>query len=199
VTDPALTGMLELIAAHEARACGAILGQARKEAQRLIREAHRDVRTRMHQTLLDLRNQMRHEIAQADAALETARRQHRARCEFALLKWAEKPLREAFIARWQDARARGAWVNQLVIQARRVLPAVSWEVLHAPGWPAAEHEQLAAELTRDLGHAPIFVERTDIEAGLRLCAKGACLDGTLAGLLADRDTVHGRLLADLEP
>jgi len=199
MAEAALTGMLELVAAHETRAREAILDQARGEAQQLIREAHRHARARLHQAVLELRNQMRREIAQADAALETARRQHRARCEFALLKWAEKPLREAFIARWHDAAARRAWVTQALSQARSTLPVSSWEILHAPGWPAAERDALVATLARELGHPPLFAERKEIVAGLRLCAKGACLDCTLEGLLTDRDAIHGHLLADLNP
>jgi len=197
MTETALRDMLALITAHADRERSAILEQARVEAARLVRSAHRDARARMHQTLVELRSQMRREVAQADAMLETARRQHQAHCELMLLTQADRPLREGVIARWRDQASRKIWVDHIVAQARTVLPATAWEVEHAPGWPARERDALGQTVAGESGHAPTFTEQADIAAGLRLCAKGACLDGTAESLLADRDAIHARLLAGL--
>ncbi|HEY5683249.1 MAG TPA: hypothetical protein VIR61_06185 [Sulfuricaulis sp.] len=197
MNDSALKGMLKLIADHERESRDSIGARAESEARGIIAEAYRHGRERMHQTIVDLRSGMRREIARADAALETARRQHRARCEFAMLESAAEPLRAALIERWRDTASRASWVARLVSQAHRVLPANQWNIFHAPGWTEPERRELAHTLAHELDVALQFHERADIAAGLRICARGACLDGTLEGLLADHDGIHGRLLAEV--
>lgn len=197
MNDSALQGMLKLIADHERESRDLIVARAQAEARGIIAEAYRHGRERMHQTIVDLRSTMRREIAQADAALETARRRHRARCEFAMLESAAEPLRTALHERWRDTASRAAWVRRLVSQARRVLPANQWDIIHAPGWSESERHELARTLAHEPGVALQFHERADLAAGLRICAQSACLDGTLEGLLADHDAIHGRLLAEV--
>ena len=194
----ALDAMLKLVSEHVARERNTIEARAPAEARRLVAEAWRSGRARLHENINEIRAQLQREIAQADAALDTARRQHRARCEFALLDWAAEPLRAAVLARWRDPGDRRAWVERLVAQARAALPAGDWEIVHADGWPAAEREALGAELARTPVGAPRFRADAALAAGLRIGARGAWLDGTLDGLLADRDAIHGRLLAEAD-
>jgi hypothetical protein len=69
----------------------------------------------------------------------------------------------------------------------------AWRVDHAPGWPLPEREAFAAEVTAQ-GPGPVgFAESSALAAGLVVRADGNVVDGSLAGLLADRDALDARL------
>jgi hypothetical protein len=196
--DAALEEMLKLVAEHERQECDTVAAQAAREAQELTQRAHRAARRRMHENVVEIRQLMRREQNQARAALETAKRQHQQRCDFALLESGAPRLRAALAGRWQNAATRRRWCESLIEQARAALPSGEWIVHHPADLGDAERELLAREL-RALNGAPAqFAPDGKLSAGLRLCAAGACLDGTLEGLLVDRATVQARLLAKLE-
>ena len=90
---------------------------------------------------------------------------------------------------------RRRWVGQCVRQALGSLPAGPWTLRHAAGWPAIEQQAVREELTRALGVEPQLRSDSIIEAGLVIDSGGACLDGSLRGLLADRHRLEARLLA----
>jgi hypothetical protein len=71
-------------------------------------------------------------------------------------------------------------------------------VTHGADWPPAERDALAAQVQGWGGAAPRFVADARIDAGLRIAAGGNVVDATLAGLLADRDEIGGRLIGELE-
>lgn len=192
----ALAEMLKLVADTSRHECEAVLATAGQEARELLGAAHRAARRRMHDNVLEIRQVMRRELDQAQAALETARRQHQQRCDFTLLDASWPLLREALARRWQDTAARQVWVESLVRQARRALPAAAWQVHHPAGWSDAERAQLAAQLSA-AGITGRFAVDGMASAGLRVCADGACLDGTAEGILADRDAIQARMLAKL--
>ena len=75
------------------------------------------------------------------------------------------------------------------------LPAGAWTLRHPPGWPPAEQQAVREELGRELGAEPQCRGDAGIEAGLIIDSGGACLDGSLQGLLADRQRLEARLLA----
>ncbi len=193
----ALERMLALVAGHRQARCEEILAQAQVAARRLAAEAHRGARRRMHGNVTEIRTLLRQRVAQAEAALETARRQHRQRRDFALLETAWPVLAEALRRRWHDTAARGDWVQRLARQALATLPPTGWEIVHPVDWPAVEREALAAWLARELSAAPRLRAAADVTAGLRICARGACLDGTVEGLLADRPAIEAMLLAEI--
>ena len=69
---------------------------------------------------------------------------------------------------------------------------------HGPDWPADERQALLARVAPELDAAPAFDEDAGIVAGLRIAAGGNVVDGTLAGLVADRAEVGAQLLRHLE-
>ncbi|OGI47777.1 MAG: hypothetical protein A2151_01135 [Candidatus Muproteobacteria bacterium RBG_16_65_34] len=197
MTEAALTEMLALVERHGQERCREITTRARQEAQTILRAAHRAVRERTHRQLQELRHHRDRETARAQAELATARRGHQQRCDYVLIDSGGALLRAALLARWRDADARRRWANGLLNQARALLPRGPWRIAHPADWPAAERAVLAGLLTRELGAAPEFSEDRDVTAGLRLCTGGACLDGTIEALLADRRAVEALLLAEI--
>lgn len=196
-TPTALDEMLKLVAEQERKECEAIGARAHEEAQGLIHGAHRAARRRMHENLAEIRQLMRREQNQAQAALETAKRQHQQRCDFALLESGWPRLRAALSKRWQDPALRRQWCDALIEQARAALPRGTWQVHHPANLSEAERQHLAQALKSASGAPAQCHAETKISAGLKLCCEGACLDGTLEGTLRDHASLQAQLLAKL--
>jgi hypothetical protein len=191
----ALQNMLQLVHTHAAGERAAILDRARGEAARILATAHRESRARMHLAVADIRQVMQRELRQAQAALETARRQQRTRCDAALLEGAWRELPAALAQRWRDGNARRIWIERLLHAALATLPRGHWEIAHAADLSPGERDLMVAQLHEELGEAPTILPEAAIPAGMRIHAQGACLDGTIAGLLLDKRALEGRLLA----
>lgn len=194
----ALEEMLKLVTEQQARECAAITERTGTEAHDILAATHRGARRRMHENVLEIRQIMRREMNQAQAVLETARRQHTQRCDFALIESGWPKLRVAVLARWRETAARRAWIDSLVQQAQTALPRGSWEVYHPADLAAADRDYLTQAISAAAGAAPRFLIDAKASAGLRLCAAGACLDGTLEGILGDHSAIQAILLAKLE-
>ncbi len=192
-----LVEMLKLVEDHELARCREIMARAQREARQLLREAHAAARERMHRHAQELKYLRNRERGRAQAELATAHRQHRQRGDRALLDSGWAQLRQALAARWQEPAARRRWVESLTRQALARLPRGSWTVICPATWDRTEREAPTKQLASVLGTAPAWIEDRNVAAGLRFCAGGACLDGTLAGMLADRAAVEAMLLAEL--
>jgi hypothetical protein len=195
--NDALERMLALVEERTRADCEAALGEARTAARRLIAESRREARERVHTKLTEARAAMESRIREGEAAFDTARRQHAQQRDQALLAAAWPLLRAALAKRWQDARTRSMWTRALIDQALAVMPRARWEIACPQGYSAAEREALAAQVKQATQAAPALIETADIDAGLRVSADGASLDGTIEGLLADRAAIEGRLLAEV--
>ena len=124
---------------------------------------------------------------------ESGRPAHARRRAVALLAAAWPRLPAALQWLWRQPDTRAAWTSRLAQVARGMLAADGWRIAHPPGWAEAERQAFAAGIA-----APAeFSAGEDIEAGLRICRGGNCVDGTLQALLADRRAIEARLLARL--
>jgi hypothetical protein len=137
-------------------------------------------------------------VAAAQARLATQRRLHEQQRSSALLQRAWQQLPAELQARWQDTPARAAWVAQVLASARERLPHAAWRIVHAPDWPVDEQQALATTLEPELGAVPVFEADATLTAGLKVIVHGNVIDGTLAGLLADRSALAAQLLRRLE-
>ena len=196
--DRQTQALLALVEADRARKCDAILDEARARAAALRAEAHADARRRMRAAFVEERARRDERVAAARANLQTRRRLALQRRAAALLAEGWRCLPAALTRRWRDPAARRQWVEGVVASARARLPPSGWRITHAPDWPAAERDELARELAVALGSAPELIVDANAGAGLRIAAGGNVMDGTLAGLLADRAEIGARLLQLLE-
>ena len=188
--------LLELIESDRRAQCERILGEARAAAAARLAQAHAAERKRMHAALQVQRELRRERIAAAQARLATRRRLHAQQRSAALLKLAWTQLPDALRALWRQPDARRAWAASVLQAARSRLPPDGWRVLHAPDWPAGE-QQIALQPLRTQA-LPGFEADPAIDAGLKVRCGGNVIDGTLAGLLADRAEIEARLLHRLE-
>ena len=190
--------LLDLVEADRRERCEAIVGGARAQAAALLAEARAAARAQVREAYAEQRTRVANALAAAQAELQTRRRLHAQRQVEALLGLAWTRLPEALRARWADRTARERWLAHALASARERLPPTAWTLQHGPAWPEDERAALAAKLEAELGHAPLFAADPRVDAGLRIAAGGNVVDATLAGLLADRDEIGGRLIGLLE-
>jgi len=195
--EAALAEMLRLVESDAQARCREIAARAQREAHSLRRVAHAGARERMRRHVQELKALRDRETGRARAALATAHRQQQQRGDRTLLETGWALLRAALARRWQEPAGRRRWIDYLTQRALARLPRGQWTLVCPAGWDRAEREALGKPLTTALGMTPEWKEDRGITAGLRLCAGGACLDGTLDGLLVDRAAVEALLLAEL--
>ena len=185
--------MLKLVENHERARCRSHGAGATRGAG-LLREAHAGARRACTGTQ-ELKHFRDREQTRAQAEVATARRQHRQRCDRALLE-AGRCVARVLLARWQEM-GHARWVETWC--ARRCAAAARrWTSAHPAGWDKAERDGWTERPARAPGAAPEWIEDRQIAAGLRFHVGGACLDGTLDGLLADRTAVEALLLAEID-
>ena len=190
-TTRALLGLVEN---DRMRRCGVLLDAARAEAAHTLAQAHADARARMRRTFAEERERHAARIAAANAELATRRRLAEQRRTTSLLAAGWKLLSTELVRRWSDPMPRRLWVEYVVALARSRLPHGSWTLTHPPDWPEAERTALA--VTLDV--PPTFVPRSAHRAGLAIGSAGIVIDGTLDGLMADRNDVAAQLLFELQ-
>ena len=196
--EPQMRALLDLVETDRARRCAQILGDENGRASALLSQAQADARARMRQAFAEQRLRRRERIAAAQARLATQRRLHQQQRNAALLRLAWQQLPGELLALWQLPDARAAWVAQVLQSAQACMPRARWRIVHAPDWPAQEQQALAQQLGTAPGAQLSFEADPAINAGLKIVANGNVIDGTLAGLLADRAAIEPRLLRQLE-
>lgn len=189
--------LLDLVEAHRCEQCEAIVAAAEQQAAAARTQARTEARRRLREAWAEEQARSQARIAAAQAELQTRRRLHEQAQAAAWLKLAWQRLPAALQARWADAAARRAWVDAALAEARRVLAAGDWRIVHAPGWPDAERREFAARQHSAGGARLDFVEQADLQAGLRVVAGRNVVDATLAGLTADREEIGAGLLGEM--
>lgn len=196
--DTPREALIELIAATRDARSAEIIDQARQQAQARIRNAFHDARQRVTRAIDEERVRARGLLAVNEARLETHNRQRYQDAVQHMLSRARHRLGAALLARWQDAQQRRQWLEHLLGQALARLPKAHWQVEHPSGWDSGEIDAWLERISEHTGARPALKSNARIAAGLRVQAGGACLDGTLDGLLADERAVQAKLLAQLE-
>ncbi len=163
----------------------------------IVRKARAEARTRVHQAVIDSRREDELALARRRAALDTQARRSRQATIRELLERSWQVLPTALQSRWLDATARERWCDAACAAARRSLRHLDrLQVEVDPQWLAH-----VGPLVRVRLEGPSNVEVTaaaGLGAGLRIRAGDACLDATLAGLLAARERITSELLAEFE-
>lgn len=192
-----MQALLELVESHRAAQCAGILSAAGQQAAAARTQARADARARVREAYGDEQARAQARVAAARAELATRRRLHEQAQAAAWLALAWARLPPVLRSRWGDAAARRQWVDAALRDAQRVLAAGDWRIDHAPGWPDDERRSLAQRLQIDRRTTLEFAEHAGLGAGLRIVAGRNVVDATLAGLLADRESIGAGLLGEL--
>ncbi len=193
-----MQALLDLVEVDRKRRCDAIMGDAQARAAEAIAAAHAEARGRMREAFEEERARSGARLAAAQARLATHRRLHEQRRAGDLLAAGWRKLPAALCDRWREPEMRRSWVATVIAEAHKLLPRGTWRIAYATEWPDDERRALAMTLATSLGKPPEFVVADAARAGLQVSAGGNVIDGTLAGLTADRAEIGSRLLRALE-
>ena len=188
--------LLDVVSEYQDKQCEKILTQAQQEAQQIIGQAYGDSRLRLHQYILESREDMQREIVTAKAKSHTIRKQLQHKADRLYLNQAWEMLKDKLITCWQNKEQRQRWVQKILVVALQVLPSQDWLVEHPDCWSEEEkHNLINQARQKSSGIAVNFAVSSDIIAGIRICAHGATVDGSLQGLLANRSRIESEFLA----
>jgi len=188
-----MQALLDLVETDRVARCAAIELESSQAARALAREARRAARARLTDVVGIERRRLRERFAALEAMLATetrlaAQRGLRERLDE---MWHQLP--SALVARWSDPASRREWVASVLEPARDLLGRPGWRIVHAPDWPEEERQEVAAAFAARGIAGIVFEEDPGARAGLAVRANGNVVDGTLAGLLADRSAIGARL------
>jgi hypothetical protein len=190
--------LLGVIEAYVADECERLTAAAREEATRLVQQAHREARRRVRRVVSEDRARSTAELQAAESELATLKRMREQRAALTLLEAGWKGLRPALEQRWTEPAARAAWMRAVVAQARTHLPHGTWTATHPPRLAPSDQETLRQLLLEASEHEPQVSPEPSLRAGLVLRSGHAVLDGSVDGLLANREWVESRLLGLME-
>jgi vacuolar-type H+-ATPase subunit E/Vma4 len=182
---------------QEAR-CREIIATAERKAKLAIRDSRQKLHERQRQAVGEERQRRAHELLIAKSRVETLERRRAFARHEEVLKDAQPLLVEALENRWSDSGQRLAWCNMIVAEAVASLMGPDWVVEHPANLAQGDRDAIANRVRQSRGESPRFVACQDITSGLRIRTTAACLDGTIAGLLGDREDVEAQLLAAWE-
>ena len=173
--------------------------EAAEQSRDIVRRARTEARARVHQAVLETRRDVELAIARRKAAIDTRERRARQAMLRRLLDDAWRRLPAALQTRWADADARAAWCRSACAQARASLLRAERVVVELdPRW--------RDELCRVIEACYEDHERGKLEVvpvaelgpGLRVRGGKACVDATIAGLVAARERIAAELLAEID-
>ena len=177
--------------------CGAVIAAAQRDALTIVAQARAAARRRVHQAIVELRQEGANRLATAAAQCDTERRARIQRLAAQAVRDAEPLLEETLNARWRSADSRKQWSAAIARLCVLRLRPGCWRVVHPAGWSESEQrefvEMIGARDGGDIG----FKADDAVKAGLRIEADGAVLDGTPPGLLADRRFVAAQILDEI--
>ncbi len=196
--DPDESVFLRLVAESCERRCEEISARAEAEARQIVKRARREALERVRSAVRTQRERRRLALEAANAELATEVRLVEQQVRRRWLDCAWPRLLGILDAEWKQFEQRQRWMREIVQGALEYLETKeAWRVEHPAGLEPAELEALTHSIAERTSAAPELVPARTIRAGLRIHAGGATVDGTLDGLLADRDSIEGRLLAEL--
>lgn len=177
--------LIEKIQKDAAEEVARVLAVANEQAEAITREARRKATLQVHEAVKGLRDREEREMAQEAARFETERRQRRQGEEKEALAEGLTHLEAALTALWKEKDSRGLWCRNVLAVACQRLPVKEWWLEYPATLPPEELANLAGEI---LAHTDIEPECTvgnGLDAGVRIHSGTACVDGSIAAVLAD--------------
>ena len=191
------TALVALVEAERLAVRSRMLEEARSEAAVLIAQAHAQARERVRKLMKEESDRANPAIAAAHARAETRLRKLRQEQSARSLELARVRLDQSLERLWKG-QGRRQWIAHFAAAAVTALPHGPWVIEHPGDWGDEDRRVLEAYLAQQGLPAPSYSLDPSIRAGLRFCSGGIRLDATLAGLLADRYEIDGRLLNQVE-
>jgi hypothetical protein len=191
--------LLRRVAREQESRALAIRSLAAEQSLAIVARARQEARVRLRQAIEEERRQIERAIGERRAALDTAARRAEQGTLRQLIEGAWQRLPGAVAARWRDVDSRAEWIDAACACAARSLrPQVAYVVEFDPAIAADAGQAAQVSLTA-AGLEPVECQPVaGLGEGLRIRGGGACVDATVAGLLASREQVEAELLAEFD-
>jgi vacuolar-type H+-ATPase subunit E/Vma4 len=188
--------LLRRLAREQGARARRIADDAAAQGADIVRKARAEARARVHQAVVETRREQQQALVQRRAALETRARQRQQAALGDWLRHAWRALPDALQARWDDPAARAQWCAAAMQAASRdLLQRDAVQVEADVRWLADVRQLVAAHCAADL--EVTVVACNGLGAGLRIRGGPACVDATVAGLLAPRERIAAELLGEI--
>lgn len=175
--------------------CGQIVRQAETQAQAMLASSRRRLRDRVRLAVGEERKRRAVALHQARQRFQTANRRKIQAQYKEMLRRAWPLLVSVLESRWANSASRRQWCDLLLHEACSAMSPENWVIEHPPAWDAGDAGRLTGLLGERGVPEPDYRVDETIRGGLRIRHAGACLDGTIEGLLSKRIDVEAHLLA----
>jgi F0F1-type ATP synthase delta subunit len=192
-----LEHLLGVVVENREKRCLEVRENALQQARAIIKLAYSKGRVRMHHHIDALREKYRLRVTAAIARNQTLLRRQHQQEDRATLDVAWPLLREAMLALWDDPVSRHRWLDAALTSASKGLREHDWRIEHPPGLSAEEINRINLAFSHAVGKEPELSACDDIEAGIRIIARGTVIDATLEGLLQQKTAIEARLIAHI--
>jgi hypothetical protein len=186
----------ELLEQSRSSQCSEARERAELQAGELRARARKQARERVGKAAHEERERLEREVRMVEAEIDTEQRKRARARDSALIEAGRTTLEQALAAQWRQRADREAWAEAAVADAAAVLLGREWTLEHPADWAADERDRLIKHAQSHFGAT--VKARTDdqLRAGLRIRSKGALVDMSIAGLLANARSIEGELLAE---
>jgi hypothetical protein len=191
--------LLRRVIEDRERRCAALRAAAEKQATQIVRAARAEARHSVHNAVAQERARLDSGLRQARARADIEARHREQEKSRELLEQMWAGISEALERRWREPALRQAWIEAAMSQSGRLLPGRAWLIEAGTEWSEQERGKLGDRARARGAVTAEYSLQTAIPAGLRIRAGSVCVDATVAGLLAQRDTIEAVFLAEYVP
>ncbi|MGD8977492.1 MAG: hypothetical protein PVG91_07785 [Gammaproteobacteria bacterium] len=185
--------MLDGIAKDVASRRQTTLDAANQRARTLLAGARHKARQRVRQAVAEERQLIAHTLDKTRAALASRQRRRQQAVDVERLERGRALLGEALRIRWENPETRAEWVQAVMQDARSILQEGNWHIQYPEG---IDEDWITGLIGNPPGNNTIRAV-PDIKGGLRIQRGAACLEMTIAGLMARADDLSSELLAEI--
>jgi len=190
--------LLGLVDADRERRCREARDTASAEARTIVADARHEASARVRRAIHAMRERRRTALEASSAELATEARLAGQRARLRFLDAAWPRLSRLLLVRWERPTERRAWIDAVVEQAlASILGTSGWTIVHPPTLDPGELASSIERVRREASHDVLLRGDPKLVAGLRVHGDHVTIDASIAGLLADRSGIEGRLLVDL--
>jgi hypothetical protein len=191
--------LLQQVSEDREQRCAAVRAAAAAQAREIVHAARAQARQSLHTAVTQERARMDFGLRQATARADIEVRRQEQQTDRELLGQMWTGIAEALTRRWQEPALRRTWIEAALNQAGTLLRGQTWRIDSGSDEAQPELERLTQHARgRGAGGVTWSIEAA-MPAGVRIRAERVCIDASVPGLLAQRDTIEAAFLAGYLP
>jgi hypothetical protein len=200
MSDTQAEALLQQVTDDRERRCAALRAAAESQAKQIVSSARTEARNTVHHAVIQERARMDLGMRQARARADIEARRRERQKSRELLEQMWTTIEGVLERRWQEPAARRAWIDAAMGQATALLAGRAW--LIESGGPELTEQERSELTARAHARGAKTLElslQPAMPPGLKIRADHVCIDATVAGLLAQRDSIEAAFLAEYLP